>query len=118
MKRLSLIAAILFVAGVSAVSAKKLPAVKAAPVPSNLKTEITKHINYPEFAEENGIEGDVWMKVTVDLNNQVRVVDLSATNPDLGKYVKEELKDLFVENSGVENGQVYFLKLKFDLLTK
>jgi DNA-binding transcriptional regulator WhiA len=117
MKRLVVVLTVVALISVSA-SAKKLPAVKAAPVPVNLKTEIVNNIDYPEFAEEQGLEGDVWMKVTVDANNQVQVVDMSATNQALGKYVKKELKELYVENSGVENGQVYFLKLKFDLLSK
>ena len=45
----------------TAVSAKKLPAI-AAKLPADFKQEITKHIDYPKFAQNNLIEGEVWMK--------------------------------------------------------
>ncbi len=99
----------------STVSARSLPAV-AAKLPSDLKEAITQEIDYPNFAEENMIEGEVWMRVTVTNDDKVKIVDLSATQPELGEYVEQELSDLYVGNSGVQSGQVYFLKLEFDLI--
>ena len=99
----------------TAVSAKNLPAA-AAKLPTEFKQEITKHIDYPNFAKENSVEGEVWMKVTLDENSTVRIVDLSATNPELGEHVKAELADLKIKNTNVQAGNVYFMKVKFDLL--
>lgn len=97
------------------ISAKKLPAT-AAKLPADFKQEITKHIDYPKAAQTDLIEGEVWMKVTLDESSTVRIVDLSATNQDLGKHVREELENLKIENTSFKNGTVYFMKVKFDLL--
>jgi len=34
----------------------------------------------------------------------------------LGNYVKEELADLSIKNSSYQAGNVYYLKVKFDLI--
>ncbi len=98
----------------TAVSAKKLPSV-AAKLPADFKQEITNHIDYPDFAQDNMIEGEVWMRVTLDENSKVRIVDLSATNPELGSYVREELTDLTIKNTSFQAGNIYYMKVKFDL---
>ncbi len=100
----------------TAVSAKKLPAV-AAKLPADFKQEISKHIDYPDFAKNKMLEGEVWMKVTLDKNSTVRIVDLSATNPDLGNYVKQKLSDLSIKNTSFQSGNIYYMKVKFDLLS-
>jgi hypothetical protein len=115
MKKLVLVVAVAMMIGVSTLSAKELPAI-AEKLPSNLKKEIVNHIDYPTFAKNNLIEGEVWIKVSVNENSEMKVVDLSATHPKLGEYVKKELASLSIENSGCKEGQVYFLKVKFDLL--
>ncbi len=92
------------------------PPAVAAKLPTEFKAEVASHIDYPDFAKDNLIEGEVWMKVTLDENKTVQIVDLSATNPELGEYVKEELTDLTIEDSSFPIGNVYFMKVKFDLL--
>lgn len=84
--------------------------------PNNFKSEITKNIEYPDFAQENSIEGEVWMKVTVDENSLVKIVDLSSTNPELGSFVQSELSNVTVEKSIIEAGNIYFMKVKFELI--
>lgn len=101
----------------STLSAKNLPAV-AAKLPSGLKEAIAQKIDYPNFAEENMTEGEVWMKVTVSNDDKVKIVDLSATQPELGEYVKQELSEVYVKNSGVQPGQIYYLKVDFYLIEK
>ena len=101
----------------TAVSAKKLPTV-AAKLPADFKQEVASQIDYPDFAKDNMVEGEVWMKVTLDENSMVRIVDLSATNQDLGKYVRKELESKKIENTSFKNGDVYFMKVKFDLIDK
>lgn len=99
----------------TALSAKKLPSV-AAKLPADFKQEITKHIDYPKAAQDDLIEGEVWMKITLDENSKVRIVDLSASNQQLGTHVRKELADLKIENTSFQNGNVYFMKVKFDLV--
>ena len=115
MKKLVLVLAGAMMIGVSTLSAKELPAI-AEKLPVNLKKEIIDHINYPAFAKNNLIEGEVWIKVSVNENSEMKVVDLSATHPVLGEHVKNELASFSIDNSECKVGQVYFLKVKFDLL--
>jgi len=115
MKKLVLVLVGAMLVGVSVVSAKNLPAV-AAKLPAEFKQEIVDQLDYPNFAKENLIEGEVWMKVTLTEKSEVRVVDLSSTNPELGEYVKKELSNLYVEDADFPTGNVYYLKVNFDLL--
>lgn len=113
---------VLLLVGIVAISltglnAKNLPSV-AAKLPASFKDAITHEIDYPSFAKENQVEGEVWMKVTVNDDSKLRIVDLSSTQPELGKYVEKELANLTIENSGVQSGQVYFLKVAFELTNK
>lgn len=116
MKKLVFLITGLLIASATTLSAKKLPTV-AAKLPANFKQEIIKKIDYPDFARHNMIEGEVWMKVTVDENQQVKLVDVSSTNAELGEHVKKQLANAKVENAKL-NGQVYYLKVKFDLIKK
>ncbi len=100
----------------TAVSAKKLPTV-AAKLPADFKQEITKQLDYPKSAIANMVEGEVWMKITLDENSVVKIVDLSATNQELGDYVRKELSEVTIINTSFPTGNVYFMKVKFDLET-
>lgn len=115
MKKLIALVVILALGLGATVEAKKLPTV-AAKLPVNLKQSISDVLEYPEQAIANNLEGDVWMKVCVSDESKVKIIDLSATNPELGEYVKEELSSLYVDNPGCKAGQVFYLKVKFSLL--
>lgn len=98
----------------NAISAKNTPSVEAK-LPNDFKQEIIKHIDYPRSAQEKLIEGEVWMRVTLDNNSKVEIVDMSATNPALGKHVQNELTNLSIENTSFKNGNIYYVKVKFEL---
>lgn len=116
MKKVVLIVVVLVFGLTSMVGAKKLPTV-AAKLPANLKEVITQNLEYPNDAETKYLQGDVWMKICVTDASEIKVIDLSSTNPELGVYVKKELSSLYVDNPGCKAGQVYYLKVKFDLLS-
>lgn len=116
MKRVVVLMVAITLGLTTAVSAKKLPAV-AAKLPADFKQEITKHLDYPDFAKDDMLEGEVWMRITLDENSTVKIVDLSSTEPSLGKYVKNELSNLKIENTSFQAGNVYFMKVKFDLIS-
>lgn len=101
----------------TAVSAKKVPTV-AAKLPTTLKNVIAKSLYYPNDARLDLLEGDVWMKVCVTGESKIKVVAISSTTPELGVYVKKELSSLYVDNPGCNADQVYYLKIKFDLIMK
>lgn len=100
------------------VASAKNPPVVAAKLNIDLKHEISSKIYYPLFAEDQQIEGEVWLKLCVDNEFKIRIIDLSATDPALGRYVRESLTDLFIKNPNCSTGEEYYLKVKFDLLSK
>lgn len=114
MKNLVVIIVVAMLSFTTVVSAKEPPAV-AAKLPSQLKEVISENLNYPRNAKSQNLEGDVWMKICVTDDSRIKVVDISATNQELGSYVKEELSSIYVDNPGCKAGQVYYLKVKFDL---
>ncbi|MBI9069292.1 MAG: hypothetical protein JEZ09_18490 [Salinivirgaceae bacterium] len=115
MKKLVVLMVAITLGLTTAVSAKMLPTT-AAKLPADFKQEISKHLDYPKDAQDNYVEGEVWMKITLDENSKVRIVDLSATSPILGTYVKEELSELTIKNTSFPIGNVYFMKVKFELI--
>lgn len=117
MKRTLVILTAIALAFSTTLSAKNPPSV-AAKLPADFKTEVSKNIDYPDFARQNLVEGEVMMKVTLDENSKVRIVDLSATNQELGDHVKKELDNLTIKNTSFQQGEVYYMKVKFDLLKK
>ncbi|MDA3892830.1 MAG: hypothetical protein PF517_14305 [Salinivirgaceae bacterium] len=117
MKKIVVVLVALVFALTTTVEAKKLPAV-AAKLPVQLKGVITENLSYPSGALNQYLEGDVWMKICVTDESKIKVIDLSSTNPELGVYVKKELSSLYVDNPGCKAGQVYYLKVKFDLTNK
>ena len=116
MKKLFLVMAGVSILAAATVNAKSLPSV-AAKLPANLKEEITRNLDYPSFAAKNQVEGEAWMKVCVTEESKVRIVDLSATNQELGVFVRKQISNLQVETPGCKAGEVFYLKVTFDLLT-
>ena len=114
MKKLVVLSVVFMLAGLTVLNAKSLPTV-ATKVPNQLKEVVADHLKYPTQARKNNLEGDVWMKICVDDASKLKVVDISATNQELGEYVKKELSSIYVDNPGCKAGQVYYLKVKFDL---
>ncbi|HAM99342.1 MAG TPA: hypothetical protein DCQ26_12110 [Marinilabiliales bacterium] len=114
MKTLVTLVAILGLGFATALNAKKLPSV-AAKLPVSLKETIAENLDYPSKAEMNMIEGDVWLKICVNEESLLKIVEISATDPLLGEFVKKELSSLYVENPGCKAGQIYYLKIKFDI---
>lgn len=100
---------------ISTVFAKETPPI-AIKVPSHLKEVVIDQIDYPKFAKNDLIEGVVWMRICVNESSILKIVDLSSTNPELGEYVKSKLTSVHVEKPECKTNQIYYLKVKFDLI--
>lgn len=100
----------------NSLSAKSSPSA-AAKLPADFKQEVTKHISYPDFARNNMAESVVTMEITLDKNSNIKIIDLNATSPELGNYVREELKDLTIKNTSFKEGNVYYMKIRFNLIS-
>ncbi len=88
----------------------------AAKVPTGLKNAVIDELIYPEFAQNKNLEGQVYMRITIDQDSNVKIVGLSSTTPYLGNYVREQLANTYVKRPGCKPGQVYLMKVNFDLL--
>lgn len=89
----------------------------AAKLPTDFKAEISKHINYPSFAQKDLIEGVVTMRLTLDDSSHVKIVELDATNLGLGNHVRNELAGLEIKNTSFEPGNIYYMKVRFNLIS-
>jgi len=116
MKKAVFMMTLMLMVSVLAVQAKRVPAV-AEKLPSQLKEAITGELEYPDFAVNNYVEGDVWLKLCV-ADSKIRIIEVSSENRELGDYVKKTLSSIYLENPGCKEGQAYYLKVKFDLLDK
>jgi hypothetical protein len=115
MKKLVLLMAGLMILAASSVNAKRLPTT-AAKLPDAFRHKIQRSIDYPQQAFEKGLEGDVWLKVCVNEESRVKIIDLSATNPELGEHVKKELGSLYVDNPGCMAGETFYVKIRFTVI--
>lgn len=95
--------------------AKKAPTV-AAKLPDNLKEVVMNQIDYPDFAQKDLINGYVMMKICITDASLLKIVDLSSTNQALGEYVESCLSSLYIEKPGCKANQIFYLKVKFNLL--
>ncbi len=88
----------------------------AKTISENVKTEISKHMVYPTLAQEQMIEGEVWIKVAMNENQEVTVVEISSTNPELKALVQAQVENISIENTDIQMNEVVIMKFKYDLL--
>lgn len=128
MKKITLLWMILCIFNISFTSAKDNKPVSydvsseyevvkiAKKVPNNVKKAIYKELTYPEYAEQKNMEGQVYLRITVDEDNMLKVIGMNATSPYLGGYVKHKLKSTQIKNPGTKPGQVYIMKVDFEMI--
>lgn len=90
----------------------------ATKVPTGLKNAVTNELFYPKDAQDKNLEGQVYLRLCIDENSYVKIVSMNATTPYLGEYVKKQLASTYVKKPGCEPGQVYLMKVNFDLLSQ
>lgn len=117
MKKIIFLIAGMAILAVSSIQAENAPS-KASSLPAPLKRKIVKSIDYSGFTEQHKIEGDVLLKFALSDESTLEIIDLSATNQELGNFVKKELASMKIKNSALKSNQTYYLKIKFDLLSE
>ncbi len=85
----------------------------AAKVPSGLKNAVLLQLT--ENAKDHQLEGQVYMRLCVDNKNNVKIIGMNATSPSLKKYVEHQLSSTNVPHPGCEPGQVYMMKVNFNI---
>jgi hypothetical protein len=76
-----------------------------------LKKEIKRSVDYPDFAKAEKLHGLVMVKFKVDSQGAVQVEEINASHDHLGEYVKEQLESIRVEDRGAEGE--HFVKFRF-----
>jgi len=77
---------------------------------------ICSSIEYPTFATEKGLEGDVFVKYNVNADGSIVVLQCYSRIPELQKYVCEELNKMNISGKSFEPKQNVVTKISFRLL--
>lgn len=81
---------------------------------SNLRAEIIKLIDHPEKELLNGQDVVIaHLRLMVNDENQLIVLDTGTTDPDLDKYIKSKLNYQKVEATDINYYKFYFVKMEF-----
>ncbi|MBT3303543.1 MAG: hypothetical protein HOD63_11220 [Bacteroidetes bacterium] len=83
---------------------------------SSVKQAIKLEIDYPEFAIENKIEGEVLVSFEVNKDGKIDVLRTNSVYKELEGYVIEKMKSITVHADDAEIGKVYNMKISFKLL--
>ena len=85
----------------------------ATPVPEGLKKAVNAKLN--KGAQKCKTSGEVYMRLCVDQNNDVKIIEMNASKPCLFKYVSNQLSATHVKKPGCLPGQVYMMKVRFEI---
>ena len=78
---------------------------------SDLKKEIKRTINYPEFAKETKLHGLVMVHFVVNSNGSIEVKEINASDSGLANYVKAQLE--LIEMVERKSEGDHFVKFRF-----
>ena len=78
---------------------------------SELKKEIKRTINYPEFAKKTKLHGVVMVHFVVNSDGSIEVKEINASDSDLGEYVKGQLERIEMIERNSEGA--HFVKFRF-----
>ncbi len=119
--KLILVLAIMLVMSISiaqaAVPEKKQNAIAKHPETTYLKSikkMIRKSLVYPSFAKAENFEGDVWVKVNVDPNGNLKVVESNSMHKLLESYTRIKIEGLKTEMTG-QSADLY-LRISYKML--
>lgn len=82
----------------------------------NAKESIKEAVVYPAFAIEQGLEGIVWLRVKVQSDGRVDVVQASSTSNDLLRYVVDKVESMVLNPEDYAASEPFNLKFDFVLL--
>ena len=85
------------------------------PAAETLQNSIKSVIQYPNEAIQSGIQGEVTVDFKLADHGAIQIVKLISTNPLLGKYVKDSLLKITVEDIESTYNQYFQINLKFEL---
>jgi len=84
-------------------------------VKSQLTQKVTEMVKFPEFAQENLLEGFVYVEFKVSEEGKIEVVRTNTLEPELANYVKEKLQQIVLDSNDVATGKTHYMKFDFRL---
>lgn len=82
-------------------------------VVTNLDYALRTTITYPDFAEENQLQGFVLLAFKIDDCGKIDIIDLNSSSIDFQIYVEEKLKGILVKDPCLYKGKTYYYRFDF-----
>jgi spermidine/putrescine-binding protein len=84
---------------------------------SNISNYIKNVVSYPSFAEDSKIEGVVNVAIELNEANELQVLQVWGTNPDLVKYVERRVKKMAKKHGPFSDlkDETKLVRVKFNL---
>lgn len=82
---------------------------------AQVKNYVISKIGYPTFAQEQKIEGDVYVSFKIGKDGKVEIEKSNATNQKLESYVVKKLQTMDLSSVNPEVGYLYNIKFSFKL---
>lgn len=117
MKKTTLITmiTILFL-GVITAGYSKTPAQKSAiNSAKEIQKIISKSITYPDFALKQGLKDNVTITFTVNAEGKIELKNINCKHDEIKEYVKEQLKNITIQDVIHPLNQQYRVNLKFGM---
>jgi hypothetical protein len=83
--------------------------------PSSARECISAQVPYPDFAQEQLIEGAVAVSFMFDEYGNVTILQAMSNDPRLENYVKEKVRTMHLKNCVVDVGKAYYMRFLFRL---
>ncbi|NLJ06065.1 MAG: TonB family protein [Sphingobacteriales bacterium] len=115
MKKFSAILVLVLIAGTSFLSIAKENPGNETNTNAKATQILTKQIEYPAFAKEQKIQGDVYVSFTVNKDGRIENIQANANNEVLKNYVISKLSTSNVAELNNEAGQTIYVKFSFRL---
>jgi hypothetical protein len=78
-----------------------------------LAKQISRTIEYPEFAKEEQINCAVFVKLRQEADGKVTVIGCDSQVGSMREYVREELSKMNFKSDELEIGREYIIKVEF-----
>jgi|GEM_PF-2198516 len=118
MKIIKLFASILFFASITTFSSlanNVYPKVGNNETTKELRKEVANLVQNPRLKEHNILDGEVFIKFTINDQKEINLLKVEAENSYLKNFVKERLNYRQIEVEGLEVGTTYNLTISFFL---
>ena len=81
---------------------------------SNLRSEIIELIAQPDLSILDGQNMDANLRLMINENNELIVIDSGTNNKQLDNYIKSKLNYKKIKSTGIDQFSFYFVRISFE----